>query len=51
MRAFDLQSGWRDAFERQREYMRRECFNGKAQPRKVQSKAARPKQVFLFHSY
>jgi hypothetical protein len=26
IRAFDIQSGWRDAFERQREYMRRDLF-------------------------
>jgi hypothetical protein len=30
--AFDIQSGWRDAFERQREYMRRELFMGKLNP-------------------
>jgi hypothetical protein len=29
IRAFDIQSGWRDAFERQREYTRREIFMGK----------------------
>jgi hypothetical protein len=29
IRAFDIQSGWRDAFERQREYMRRDLFIGK----------------------
>jgi hypothetical protein len=28
IRAFDIQSGWRDAFERQREYMRRDLFIG-----------------------
>jgi hypothetical protein len=27
--AFDIQSGWRDAFERHREYMRRDIFMGK----------------------
>jgi hypothetical protein len=26
IRAFDIQSGWRDAYERQREYMRRDLF-------------------------
>jgi hypothetical protein len=26
IRAFDIQSGWRDAFERQREYTRRDLF-------------------------
>jgi hypothetical protein len=29
IRAFDIQSGWRDAYERQREYMRRDLFMGK----------------------
>jgi hypothetical protein len=29
IRAFDIQSGWRDAFERQREYTRRDLFMGK----------------------
>jgi hypothetical protein len=29
IRAFDIQSGWRDAYERQREYMRRDIFMGK----------------------
>jgi hypothetical protein len=33
-RAFDTQSGWRDAFERQREYMRRYWFMGKLNPGK-----------------
>jgi hypothetical protein len=47
IRAFDIQSGWRDAYERQREYTR----SGKTQPIKVQSKTARPKQVFGFNSY
>jgi hypothetical protein len=32
IRAFDIQSGWRDAFERQREYMRRDFFMGKLNP-------------------
>jgi hypothetical protein len=34
IRAFDIQSGWRDAFERQREYMRRDLFMGKLNPEK-----------------
>jgi hypothetical protein len=34
IRAFDIQSGWRDAFERQREYMRRDLFMGKLNPKK-----------------
>jgi hypothetical protein len=29
VRAFDIQSGWRDFYERQREYMRRDLFMGK----------------------
>jgi hypothetical protein len=32
IRAFDIQSGWRDAYERQREYMRRYLFIGKLKP-------------------
>jgi hypothetical protein len=32
IRAFDIQSGWRDADERQREYMRRDLFMGKLNP-------------------
>jgi hypothetical protein len=32
--AFDIQSGWRDAYERQREYMRRDIFLGKLNPEK-----------------
>jgi hypothetical protein len=33
-RVFDIQSGWRDAYERQREYMRRDLFMGKLNPDK-----------------
>jgi ribosomal protein L15 len=29
IRAFDIQSGWRDAYERQQEYMRRDIFMGR----------------------
>jgi hypothetical protein len=32
IRAFDIQSGWRDAYERQREYMRRDLFMVKLNP-------------------
>jgi hypothetical protein len=32
IRAFDIQSGWRDAYERQRENMRRDIFMGKLNP-------------------
>jgi hypothetical protein len=34
IRAFYVQSGWRDAYERQREYMRRDIFMGKLNPEK-----------------
>jgi hypothetical protein len=34
IRAFDIQSGWIDAYERQREYMRRYLFIGKLNPEK-----------------
>jgi hypothetical protein len=34
IRAFDIQSGWRDAYERQREYVRRDLFMGKLNPEK-----------------
>jgi hypothetical protein len=34
IRAFGIQSGWRDAYERQREYMRRNMFMGKLNPEK-----------------
>jgi hypothetical protein len=34
IRAFDIQSGWRDIFERQREYTRRDLFMGKLNPDK-----------------
>jgi hypothetical protein len=34
IRAFDIQSGWRDAYERHREYMRRDIFMGILNPEK-----------------
>jgi hypothetical protein len=34
IRAFYIQSGWRDAYERQREYTRRDLFMGKLNPEK-----------------
>jgi hypothetical protein len=34
IRAFDIQCGWRDAYERQIEYMRRDLFMGKLNPEK-----------------
>jgi hypothetical protein len=35
IRAFDIQSGWRDTFERQREYTRRDLFMVKLNPEKL----------------
>jgi hypothetical protein len=32
IRAFDIQRGWRDAFERQRDYTRSDLFMGKLNP-------------------
>jgi hypothetical protein len=34
IQAFDIQSGWRDAYKRQREYMRRDLFVGRLNPEK-----------------
>jgi hypothetical protein len=34
IRAFDIHSGWRDAYERQREYTRRDLSTGKLNPEK-----------------
>jgi hypothetical protein len=34
IRAFDIQSGWRDAYERHRKYTRRDLFMGKLNPEK-----------------
>jgi hypothetical protein len=34
IRDFDIQSGWRDAYERQIECMRRDIFMGKLNPEK-----------------
>jgi hypothetical protein len=34
IRAFDIQSGWRDAYERQKEYTRRDLFMGRLNPEK-----------------
>jgi hypothetical protein len=48
--AFDIQSRWRDAFERQRECMRRDLFMGNS-TQKIQSKTARSKQVFGLHPH
>jgi hypothetical protein len=35
IRAFDIKSGWRDVYERQKEYMRRDLFMGKIDPEKI----------------
>jgi hypothetical protein len=35
IRAFGIQSGWRDAYERQREYARRDLLMGKLNPEKL----------------
>jgi hypothetical protein len=35
IRAFEIQSGWIDAYERQREYMRRDLFMGNLNPEKL----------------
>jgi hypothetical protein len=34
IRAFEIQRGWRDAYEREREYMRKDLFMGKLNPEK-----------------
>jgi hypothetical protein len=34
IQAFDIQIGWRDAYERQRDYMRRDLFMGRLNPEK-----------------
>jgi hypothetical protein len=35
IRALNIQSGWRDAYERQSEYMRKDLFMGKPNPEKL----------------
>jgi hypothetical protein len=40
IRAFDIQSGWRDAFERQHEYTRRDLSMGKLNPEKFSQRLA-----------
>jgi hypothetical protein len=47
IRAFDTQSGWRDAYERHEE----RSLHGKAQSGEVQSKTARHKQVLGLHTH
>jgi hypothetical protein len=48
IRAFDIQSGWRDAYERQREYMRRDLFMGKLNPEKFSQGLQDLKRYFGF---
>jgi hypothetical protein len=42
IRAFDIQSGWRDAYERQREYTRGDLFMGKLNPEKFSQRMLNP---------
>jgi hypothetical protein len=52
IRAFDIQSGWRGAFERHREYTRRDLFTGKLNSEKFrqrQSKTGINEQLFGLH--
>jgi hypothetical protein len=46
IRAFDIQSGWRDAFERQHEYTRREFFMGKLNPEKFSQRLEEMNKCF-----
>jgi hypothetical protein len=50
IRAFDIQSGWRDAFERQRQYTRRDLFMGKLNPEKINTQTGRTEQVLGLYS-
>jgi hypothetical protein len=50
IRAFYIRSGWCDAFERQREYMRRDLFMGKLNPGEIPSKTGRTEQVLGLYS-
>jgi hypothetical protein len=46
--AFDIQSGWRDAYERQREYTRRYLFMGKLNPEKFSQRLQDLNRYFDF---
>jgi hypothetical protein len=46
--AFEIQSGCRDAFERQREYMRRDVFMGKLKLEKFSQRLQDPNRYFDF---
>jgi hypothetical protein len=48
IRALDTQSGWRDAFERQREYMRRDLFMEKLNPEKLRQRLQEMNRYFDF---
>jgi hypothetical protein len=48
IRAFDIQSGWRDAYERQREYMRRDILMGKLNPEKFSQRLQDINRYFDF---
>jgi hypothetical protein len=48
IRAFDIQSGWRDAYERQREYMMRDLFMGKLNPEKFSQRLQDLNRYFDF---
>jgi hypothetical protein len=48
--AFEIQSGWRYAYERQIEYMRRDLFMRKLNPEKF-SQTSRSQQVFGLHPH
>jgi hypothetical protein len=48
IRAFDIQSGWRDAYERQREYTRIALFMGKLNPEKFSQRLQDLNRYFDF---
>jgi hypothetical protein len=48
IRAFDIQSGWRDAYKRQREYTRRDLFMGKLNPEKFSQRLQDLNRYFDF---
>jgi hypothetical protein len=48
IRDFDIQSGWRDAYERQREYMRRDLFMRKLNPEKFSQRLLDLNRYFYY---
>jgi hypothetical protein len=48
IRAFDIQSGWRYAYERQREYMRRDLFMLKLNPEKFSQRLQKLKKYLNY---